>query len=133
MSTTRILPWLTARSTGSTPSTPHRVNVLTRVDRHEAIPAPTAAALSPSGNWLAVLGYGSVWIFSRPEWEQGSGSGPRLEEGDRWLSTEPRRLDLPAERLQQSEAVTWDGPARLRITNEQRDVFVLRLDPPADR
>ena len=100
---------------------PHRVNMLTPVDRHETIPAPTAAALSPSGDRLAVLGYGSVWIFPRPE------------EGDRWLSTEPRRLDLPAERLQQSEAVTWDGPARLRITNEQRDVFVLRLDPPADR
>jgi hypothetical protein len=108
---------------------PHRVNVLTRVDRHEAFPPLTAAALSPSGDRLAVLGYGSVWIFSRPEWEQGSGSGPRLEEGDRWLSTEPRRLDLSADRLQQSEA----GPARLRTTNEQRDVFVLRLDPPADR
>jgi hypothetical protein len=94
---------------------PHRVNTLTLVDRHETIPAPTAAALSPSGNRLAVFGYGSVWIFRRPA------------EGDQWLSTDPRRIDLPDERLQQSEAVTWDRAHKLRITNEQRDVFVLEV------
>ena len=93
----------------------HRVNTLTLVDRHDTIPPPTAAALSPSGTRLAVLGYASVWLFPRPD------------NDTHWLSTEPRRIPLPAERTQQAEAVTWDGPRTLRITNEQRDVFVLSL------
>ena len=93
----------------------HEVNVLTLVDRHETIPAPTAAALSPSGDRLAVLCTTDVWLFSRPD------------AGDRWLSTEPRRLDLSAERLRQAEGVTWDGSHTLRITNEQREVFVVGL------
>lgn len=95
---------------------PSEVNTLTLVDRHETIPTPTAAALAPSGNRLAVLGYSSVWIFPRPE------------EGDEWLSTEPQRIDLPAEKTKQAEAVTWDDGSTLRITNEQRDVFVLPLE-----
>jgi hypothetical protein len=75
---------------------PHRVNTLTLVDRHASIPPPTGAALSPSGDRLAVLCTTGVWIFPRP-----------------------------------AEAVTWDDPQTLRITNENRDVFVLPLD--ADR
>lgn len=98
---------------------PHRVNTLTLVDRHETIPVPTGAALSSSGDRLAVLSYGSVWLFPRPD------------EGDRWLSEEPRRIDLPDERLRQSEAVTWEDAHTLRITNEQRDVFTLQLRPVA--
>jgi len=93
----------------------HRVNTLTLVDRHDTIPPPTAAALSPTGDRLAVLGYSSVWLFPRPD------------DDTRWLSTEPRRIPLSAARTQQAEAVTWDGPSTLRITNEQRDVFVLSL------
>lgn len=95
---------------------PHQVNTLTRVDRHDSIPAPTAAAPSPSGDRLAVLGYASLWIFPRPD------------DDAHWLSTEPRKIELPGDRLRQSEAVTWDTPRRLRIVNEQRDVFVLSLD-----
>lgn len=96
---------------------PHEVNTLTRVDRHEMIPPPTAAAPSPSGDRLAVLGYSSVWIFPRPN------------DGTHWLSTDPRKIQLSGERTKQAEAVTWDTPRRLRIVNEQRDVFVLALDP----
>lgn len=95
---------------------PNQVNMLTRVDARADIPPPTAAALSPSGDRLAVLSPPSLWIFPRPD------------DGLHWLSTEPRRIDLPGERLRQAEAVTWDGPHTLRITNEQRDVFVLSLD-----
>jgi hypothetical protein len=96
---------------------PHRVNTLTPVDRHASIPPPTAAALSPSGDRLAVLCATGIWLFPRPD------------DGTHWLSTEPRRLRLSKERLQQAEAVTWDDPQTLRITNEQRDVFVLPLAP----
>lgn len=95
---------------------PHRTNRLHEVDRHSSIPPPTAAARSPSGDRLAVLSYATVWVFPRPT------------ESSKWLSTTPRKIDLPAKQLKQSEAVTWDGPNTLRITNEQRDVFVLSLD-----
>ncbi len=108
---------------------PHRMNTLTLVDRHDTIPPPTAAALSPSGDRLAVLGYASVWLFPRPERKQGSSSGLRPDDDTHWLSTEPRRIALPADRTLQAEAVTWDDSQTLRITNEQRDVFVLSLDP----
>ena len=91
---------------------PHQVNVLTKIDTHSTIPPPTAAAVSPSGDRLAVTSYGSVWIFPRPE-------------GGRWLSTEPRRIQVSEERAEQIEAVTWDDPNTLRLANEQRDVFVL--------
>jgi len=94
---------------------PHRVNTLTTVDRHGTIPPPTAAALGPDGDRLAVLCFSGVWIYPRPE------------EGDQWLSTDPRRIRLSAERTKQAEAVTWDDPHTLRIANEQRDVFVLPL------
>jgi hypothetical protein len=91
----------------------HQVNTLTLVDRHDAIPPPTAAALSPSGDRLAVLGYASVWILPRPA------------DGTHWLSTDPRRISLRPKQSKQAEAVTWDDSQTLRVTNEQRDVFVL--------
>ena len=101
---------------------PHRVNLLTLVDRHASIPPPTGAALSPSGDRLAVLCTTGVWIFPRPE------------EGDRWLSEEPRAIELAQEQLKQAEAVAWDDSQTLRIVNESRDVFVLSLgnSPHAD-
>jgi hypothetical protein len=94
---------------------PHRVNVLARVDVHDSIPPPTAAALSPSGDRLAVLGYRSVWLFPRPA------------DGTRWLSTEPRRIAVSAQRSKQAEALTWDDAHTLRIANEQREVYRLRV------
>jgi hypothetical protein len=100
---------------------PHRVNVLTKIDTHSSIPPPTAAALSPSGDRLAVTSYGAVWVFPRPD------------DGDQWLSTEPRRIQLSEDRSEQVEAVTWDDPHTLRLANEQRDVFVLPVGTKPDR
>jgi hypothetical protein len=94
---------------------PHQVNVLTKVDEHASIPPPTGAALSPSGDRLAVVSYASVWVFPRPD------------EGDQWLSTSPRRISLPPEQSKQMEAVTWDDARTLRLTNEQRDLCVLSV------
>ena len=95
---------------------PHRVNALTRVDHNGSVPAPTAAAVSPSGDRLAILSYGAIWVFPRPT------------DGTHWLSTEPQQFEVSGERLKQSEAVSWDGPDTLRITNEQRDIFQFSLD-----
>jgi hypothetical protein len=101
---------------------PHRVNTLVPVDRHASIAPPTGAALSPSGDRLAVLCTTGVWVFPRPD------------EGDRWLSVKPRAIKLAEARLKQAEAVTWDDPRTLRIVNENRDVFVLPLaERPAER
>lgn len=100
----------------------HRVNMLTRVDQHDTIPPPTAAALSPSGDRLAVLTPRAVWLFPRPS------------DGAAWLSTEPQQIPLPTRRTQQAEGLTWDGPRTLRLTNEQRDVFTIRVERlPASR
>ena len=93
----------------------NRVNVLTKIDEHASIPPPTGAALSPSGDRLAVVSYTSVWIFPRPD------------EGDRWLSTSPRRISLPPDQSKQMEAVTWDDARTLRLANEQRDLCVLSV------
>ena len=109
----------------------HRVNTLTLVDRHDTIPPPTAAALSPSGDRLAVLGYASVWLFPRPERKRGSSPGLRPDDETHWLSTKPRRIALPADQSQQAEAVTWDDPHTLRIANEQRNVWTLSLKTKA--
>jgi len=100
---------------------PHQANVLTKVDEHASIPPPTGAALSPGGGRLAVLGYVSVWVFPRPA------------DDTHWLSTEPRRISLPAERLGQAEAVTWDDDRTLRVANEQGAVFVLPIGAPRDQ
>ena len=98
---------------------PNQVNVLTKIDEHDSIPPPTAAALSPSGDRLAVASNASVWLFSRPV------------QDDHWLSSEPRRISLAAKRSKQVEAVTWDDPQTLRLTNEQGDVFVLPVGDSA--
>ncbi len=98
----------------------HEVNVLRLVDRHETIPVPTAAALSPGGNRLAMLCTTGVWLFPRPS------------DDTRWLSTEPTRLEFSPDRLKQAEGITWDDSQTLRITNEQRDVFVVPLTDEDD-
>ena len=99
---------------------PKQVNELTLVDRHDTIPPPTAAALSPNGKWLAVLGYNSLRLFPRPQ------------KGDQWLSTKPLQFDLPADKTKQAEAITWDDANTLRITNEQRGVWVLSIEERLD-
>lgn len=99
---------------------PRQVNELVLVDRHKTIPPPTAAALSPNGTRLAVLGNSSLWLFPRPA------------EGDKWLSTKPRRFNLDADKTKQAEAITWDDGSTLRITNEQGDVWTLSVGPIAE-
>lgn len=97
---------------------PHEANELTLIDRHDDIPPPTGAALSPGGTRLAVLGEASVYIFPRPE------------TGDWWLSTDPQRISLPGRRSKQAEAIAWDGPHRVRIGNEERELFTLPVRDP---
>ena len=91
------------------------VNVLTKIDTHADVLFPTAADLSPSGKWLAVLGYTELWIFSNPAGE------------DNWLSGDARRLPLDIYFTRQGEAITWMDDNRLLIGNEDSEWFTVNL------
>ena len=94
-----------------------RVNILTKVDSHANLGGwVTGAELSPDGRTLAVLCEGpvqSVWLFDTPR------------SGDKFLSSRARRLVFTGAR--QCEAVCFDDNTTVIVTNEQRDVFRLRV------
>jgi hypothetical protein len=96
-----------------------RVNVLTRLDSARDLGGwVTAADVSPDGRTLAVLCHApvaSVWLF---DLSRGAGDRP-LSSG------RARRLILP--NAQQCEAVCFDDNDTLFVTNEQRDLFRLRV------
>ena len=72
----------------------------------------TAADIRPQGDFLAVLSYDAVFLFRTPE------------EGDDFLSTLHKRIDLDFLTVKQCEAIAWDGDA-LVITNETAASSVL--------
>ncbi len=90
-----------------------QVNDLQRVSSNEALMLPTAAALSPDGNTLAVLTYQRVWLFPRPP------------SGDDWLAGVPRVFDLPVLRTGIAEGLTWQDAGTLVIASENRALFRL--------
>ncbi|MHC4930912.1 MAG: hypothetical protein ACYTGV_01805, partial [Planctomycetota bacterium] len=92
-----------------------RENVLELVERTEKLAMPTAADLSPDGKLLAVLTVRALWVFERPA------------EGDKWLSSKARVVPVPIAKTKQAEAVCWDDGETLRVTNEQRDLFRVKL------
>jgi hypothetical protein len=77
---------------------------------------PTAADLSPDGKLLAVLTVRALWVFEKPA------------EGDKWLSSKARVVPIPIPKTKQAEAVCWDDAETLRVTNEQRDLFLVKLE-----
>jgi hypothetical protein len=95
----------------------NRVNILRKLDSRPDLGGwVTAADLSPDGHTLAVLcqhPVQSVWLFELPS------------RGDRLLSGPTRRLVFTDAR--QCEAVCFDGSDTLIMTNEQRDLFRLKV------
>jgi hypothetical protein len=93
------------------------VNVLTLVDRHANLGGwVTAADMSPDGKTLAVLCQypeQSVWLFDTPA------------RGDKFLSSAARRFVFS--NAQQCEAVCFIDDANLLVTNEQREMFILKV------
>jgi hypothetical protein len=76
----------------------------------------TAADVSEDGRRLAVLMQApsqAVWVFEL--------AGPESS----WLKSPSAKIDFSGAR--QCEAICWDGPNTVRITNEQRDVFTLQV------
>lgn len=93
-----------------------KTNTLELLDQYPIDGAPTAAEISPDANELAVLTNRGVWFFHRPD------------KGDRWLTDgRPSVNRFKNVNVKQAEAICWDSPTQLRITNEQREVFVLTL------
>ncbi len=94
-----------------------RTNVLKLVESQPDLGGwVTAASVSPDGKTLAVLCQApeqSVWLFDI------SGGG------DRFLSRPARRLVFTG--AKQCEAICFEGPDTLLVTNEQRDLFRLRV------
>lgn len=93
-----------------------RENVLTLVGRHSEVALATGADLSPDGSTLAISTYTALWLFDRPA------------DGDNWFAGRARQLALDPQITRQLEAIAWDGPETLRLVNEQRDVFRVRVD-----
>ncbi|HMS56540.1 MAG TPA: hypothetical protein PKA27_14170 [Fimbriimonadaceae bacterium] len=74
----------------------------------------TAADISPDGKRLAVLVstlFAKVWVFEKPA------------KGDNWFASKAASYTFTGAR--QAEAICWNGPKELIVTNEQRDMFAL--------
>lgn len=95
-----------------------RINTLTKVDEHPNLGGwVTAAAMSPDEQVLAVLCQApqqSVWLFQRPP------------QGDRFLS-EGKATQIRFTNGKQCEAIEWVDNETLIITNEQREIFVIKV------
>jgi hypothetical protein len=101
---------LESRRTESTP--------LTLIDQHDEMTAVTAAELSPSGAWLAVLTYRTLWLFPRPA------------AGERWLSGPALSRPLPFLETRQAEALSWRDDTTLLLGNEEGRLWTVTLTLP---
>ena len=90
-------------------------NVLTKVDSHDQVALATGADMSPNGKHLAIITYGALWVFDAPR-SKGM-----------WLSGRTRMLPLDYTITQQAEAVCWDDDETILLSNEQRQIFEVRL------
>lgn len=94
-----------------------RVNVLTKVDQVSGLGGwVTAADISDDGTKLAILCQAigqSVWIFDA------------TATGDKFFSGTKRKIPLSG--LQQCEGIAFEGNDRVLITNEQREIFRLKI------
>ena len=96
------------------------LNIPTRIGTFETRGQVTAADATPDGRKLAVLTYDNIWVFEIP--------GVEGFYEDNWLSKgKIRYLKTISENIQQSEAITFKDEDTLIITNEQRDIFELKL------
>jgi len=92
-----------------------QVNILKKIDTNKNITLATGADLSPDGNKLAVLSYTGLWIFDKPL------------SGDRWLSGTPHMIVLEPGTTRQIEAVCWDDNETILISNEQGEIYEVKL------
>lgn len=95
-----------------------KTNVLTKLDSRDGMKGwVTAADISPDGRWLAVLTQfpvASVWIFDT------------RGVGDKLLSKPTRWVAMT--NAKQCEAICFDGSDNLVMTNEQREIFRIKVN-----
>lgn len=91
---------------------PNEVNLLTLIGRYDVGGLVTAADALPDGSKIAVLCYHAVFVFEKPA------------NSDNYLAGPASMLPI---RARQCEAIAFDGPDTLIITNEQTDLFELPL------
>ncbi len=91
----------------NTTNTPQRIGIF------DIGPQVTAADVSIDGKRLAILTTRSIWIFDRPE------------SGWNYLDGAARFMKIEAG---QCEAICWDGPNRLIVANEGRELFSVSID-----
>lgn len=91
-----------------------KANVLTKVDSFADLSVATGADVSPNGKHLAVVTYSALWVFEKT--------------GDaQWLSGKASELPLDYNVTKQAEAVCWDDDETILISNEQREIFEIKL------
>ena len=90
-------------------------NVLKKVDSNEKVWLATGSDVSPDGKHLAVVTYSALWVFEAPTY------------GSKWLSGKSRVLPLDYAVTQQAEAVCWDDDETILVSNEQRQIFEIKL------
>lgn len=88
-----------------------QLNTLTLVDRYDVGGMVTAADAANDGSMVAILTYNSIWLIETPS------------DSDLLFSGKKYRYPIMAK---QCEGICFDGE-NLRLTNEQRDIFVVPL------
>ncbi len=92
--------------------TPFASNPLTLVSTFNLRGQVTAADASPDGQKLAVLTYTGCWVFHKPS------------DDDNYFAGKAYYKTFYAK---QCEAICWDNEETLLISNEQRDLFEVKL------
>jgi hypothetical protein len=95
-------------------------NTLVKVDSHSRVTLATGSDVSPDGTKLAIATYTALWVFDKPA------------DSDKWLSGRSRTLPLDYSVTRQIEAVCWDDNETLLISNEQREIYEVKLDDIPD-
>ncbi|MCX5792270.1 MAG: hypothetical protein NTY45_08675 [Elusimicrobia bacterium] len=91
---------------------PNAVNTLKLVSSFDVKAMATDAAASPDGKKLAVLTYDGAWLFEKPA------------RSDNYFAGAKKRFFFGAG---QCEGITFDGPDALLISNEQSELFELKV------
>jgi hypothetical protein len=94
---------------------PERLNAMTLLSTFDIKGMVTDAACSKDGTRLAVLTYDGVWLFTG--------------EVEHWFSGSIKWLPISAK---QCEAISFDDEDTLLITNEQTEIFELKISELID-
>jgi hypothetical protein len=91
---------------------PGAVRTLKLVSSFDAKAMATDAAVTPDGKKLALLTYDGIWLFEKPK------------ASDDYFSGKKSRFAFGAG---QCEGITFDGPDTLLVSNEDRELFEIKL------